>query len=132
MKKRLRKKLHKGEFQQYGISIMVPVNVESVESVLNVITGIADWNKILFCGGGLDRFIFPSEEYGKLKMPSKIEYLIMNIALVPKPLSDCVIGYFVNLIENEIKEDTANKVKAELEKALKVDFKINCRIDLWN
>ncbi len=132
MKKRLRKKLHKGEYQQYGISIMVPANIENVESVLNVITGIADQNKVLFCGGGFGQFILPSEEYGELKMPSKIEYLIMNIALGPETLSDCVIGYFVNPIGNEIKEDVANKVKAGLEKALKADFKINCRIDLWN
>ncbi|MDR1601050.1 MAG: 50S ribosome-binding protein YggL, partial [Tannerella sp.] len=62
MKKRLRKKLHKGEFQQYGISLMVPVNVENIEPTLNSITDIANQYKILFCGGGLGQFILPSEE----------------------------------------------------------------------
>jgi hypothetical protein len=132
MKKRLCKKLHKGEFQQHGISIMVPVNVESVESVLNVIIGIADQNKILFCGGGLGRFILPSEEYEELEIPSKIESLIMNIALDPETLSDCIVGYFINPKEKEITVDVADKVKEELLRILKVDFKINCRISLWN
>lgn len=35
MKKRLRKKLHRREFQQYGISIMIPATTELVEVVLN-------------------------------------------------------------------------------------------------
>jgi hypothetical protein len=132
MKKRLRKKLHKGEFQQFGISLMVPVNAENVETTLDTITAIADQHKILFCGGGLSRFVLPSKEYGDLDIPSKIEFLIMNIALGPETLMDCIVGYFVNPFGKEIDADTADKVKAALENALKVEFKINCRIDLWN
>jgi len=66
MKKRLRKKLHRGEFQQYGISIMIPATVETVETILNGITDIANRHNILFCGGGLGRFVLPSEEYSEL------------------------------------------------------------------
>ena len=72
MKKRLRKKLHRGEFQQFGISLMVPVNAENVETTLNAITNIADQHKILFCGGGLGLFVLPSKEYGELDIPSKV------------------------------------------------------------
>lgn len=49
MKKRLRKKLHRGGFQQYGISIMVPVTTESVEVALNAITDIANAHNLFFC-----------------------------------------------------------------------------------
>jgi hypothetical protein len=132
MKKRLRKKLHKGESQQYGISIMVPTTVETVETILNGITDIADRYNILFCGGGLGRFILPSKEFGELEMPSKVEFLVMNIALTPETLSDCIIGYFVNPAGREIIVNTADEVKTELQNVLGIDFKINCRISLWN
>jgi hypothetical protein len=131
MKKRLRKKLHRGEFQQYGISIMILVSTESVEAVLNTITDIANAHKLLFCGGGLGQFILPSEEYGELKVPSKVEFLITSIALGSEMPSDCIIGYFINPTEQKISVDTAGKVKSKLEKALKADLKINCRIPLW-
>lgn len=132
MKKRLRKKLHRGEFQQYGISIMISTTVETVETILNGITDIADRYNILFCGGGLGRFVLPSEEFGELEMPSKMEFLVMNIALGPETLSDCIIGYFVNPAGREITVNTANEVKTELQSALGIDFKINCRINLWD
>ena len=132
MKKRLRKKLHRGEFQQYGISIMIPTTVETLETILNGITDIASRHNILFCGGSLGRFVLPSKEFGELEMPSKVEFLVMNIALNPETLSDCIIGYFINPKEKEITIDAADKVKEELQNTLKVDFKINCRISLWN
>lgn len=56
----------------------------------------------------------------------------MNIALCPEMLSDCIVGYFINPREKEITVDAADKVKEELQSTLKVDFKINCRISLWN
>lgn len=132
MKKRLRKKLHKGEFQQYGISIIVPTTVDTVETILNGITDVASRHNILFCGGGLGRFVLPSEEYSELEMPSKVEFLVMNIALSSETLSDCITGYFVNPTGREVTVNTADKVKEELQSILKVDFKINCRISLWN
>jgi hypothetical protein len=132
MKKRLRKKLHRGEFQQYGISIMIPTTVETVETMLNGITDIADRYNILFCGGGLGRFVLPSEEFSELEMPFKVEFLVMNIALSPETLSDCIIGYFINPTGKQIAVDATDKIKEELQCTLKVDFKINCRIGLWN
>jgi len=65
-------------------------------------------------------------------MLSKVEFLVMNIALSPEMLSDCIVGYFINPREKEITVDAADKVKEELQSTLKVDFKINCRISLWN
>lgn len=131
MKKRLRKKLHRGEFQQYGISLMVPVTEDTIETTLNTITEIADKYQVIFCGGGLDRFIMPSEEYRDLDIPDKIEFLIMTIALSPETISDCIIGYFSNPIGQEISVETADKIKVELESSLNMEFKINCRIGLW-
>ena len=132
MKRRLRKKLHKGEFQEFGISLFTPANTDNVNEMLNAITNIADKNNILFIGGGLGYFIMPSEEYGNLDIPKKIETLITYITLSNEEQLDGIIGYFIKPFEKEICNDVAEKVKSELETALKTEFKINLRIDLWN
>ncbi|MDR1221593.1 MAG: YggL family protein [Tannerella sp.] len=132
MKKRIRNKLHKGEFRQHGISIMVPVDMDNVESRLDAILDVADNNHILFIGGGLGHFVLPSEEYGNMDIPKKIESLVKHLALSNGSQPDCIIGYFCHPTEKEINVNVADKIKAELESTLKTEFKINCRIDLWN
>jgi len=132
MKQRLRKKLHKAEFQQFGISIFTPANTDNVNEVLDAITKIADNNNILFIGGGFGYFTMPSEEYGNLDIPKKIETLITYIALSNEEQLDGIIGYFIKPFEKEICKEVAEKVKSELETALNKEFKINLRIDLWN
>ena len=132
MKKRLRKKFHKAEFQQFGISLFVPSNFEDAEKQLDIILDIADNNDILFIGGGYGRFSMPSEKYNDLDIPKKIETLITCIALSNEKQLDGIIGYFINPFEKEICNNVAEKVKSELETTLKSEFKINLRIDLWN
>jgi uncharacterized protein YggL (DUF469 family) len=132
MKKRIRKKLHKGEFQQHGISIMIPADVNNIEDRLHILTDIADENHILFVGGGLGRFVLPSEEYGDLDIPKKVESLIKYMALSNEPQLDCIIGYFIHPFEKEINNDIADKVKSKLEESFGNDLEINCKIDLWN
>ena len=132
MKKRLRKKLHKGEFQQYGISIMVSANSENVDTILDTIIEIAERHNIIFCGGGFGRLIFPSDKYGDMDIPTKIVFMSMSIAKDPQILSDYIVGYFINPVAKEISTDVAEKVNAELEKALEANFKINRRIGLWD
>ena len=132
MKQRLRKKLRKGEFQQFGISLFVSSNLDDVENQLDIILDIADNNNLLFVGGGFERFSMPPEKYNNLDVPKKIVILIEFIALSNEPQLDGIIGYFINPLENEISKDIAQKVKSELEMYLKTEFKINLKIDLWN
>ena len=132
MKKRLRKKLHKREFQEFGISIFVPVNEDNVQEKLDAITAIADKNNILFIGGGLGYFTLPSEKYGNMDIPKKIETLIKFIALSNEPQFEAIIGYFIHPDEKEINLNVVQKVKFGLNEALKTEIKINDRIDLWN
>ena len=132
MKKRIRKKLHKGEYQEFGISIFVPANEDSINENLDTITHIADDNNILFIGGGFGYFTLPSEKYGNMDIPKKIETLINYIALSNEPQPDGIIGYFIKPFEKEICIEVAQKVKSELESALNTEVKINLRIDLWN
>ena len=132
MKKRQRKKLHKGEFQQFGISLFVPSDGSNVQESLGVITDIADKNAILFIGGGFGYFVMPSEEYNNLDIPKKIVDLATFIVSNHEQPFDGIIGYFINPFKNEITKDVAEKVKSELETALNAELKINLRIDLWN
>ena len=132
MKKRLRKKLHKSEFQQFGISIFITVNEDNAKEKLDSIIGVAENNNLLFIGGGFGHFTLPSEKYGNMDIPKKIETLINYIALSNEPLPDCIIGYFIKPYEKEICIEVAQKVKSELEIALNTEVKINLRIDLWN
>jgi hypothetical protein len=132
MKKRLRKKFHKGEFQQIGISLMIPANDSNIEILLDTISQIADNNSILFCGGGLDKIILPSEGYENLILPSKIEFLITNLSLNSGLLPHLVIGYFINPRANKISSDQIAKIKSEIDKILGDDGKVNYQISLWN
>ena len=132
MKKRIRKKLHKSEFQQFGIVIFVPVNEENIQEKLDAIIAVAENNNIIFIGGGFGYFTMPSKEYGNMDIPKKIETLINYIALSNEPQPDCIIGYFIKPFEKEICIEVAQKVKSELESALNTEVKINLRIDLWN
>jgi len=132
MKKRLRKKLHKGEFQQFGISMYVPVNGDNINEKLDAIMDVAENNNILFIGGGFGYFMLPSKEYGNMDIPKKIVDLVNFIALSNEPRPDCIIGYFMKPFEKEICREVVQKVKSELETVLKTEFKTNDRIDLWN
>ena len=132
MKKRLRKKLHKGEFQQYGISIMVSANSENVDTILDTIIEIAERHNIIFCGGGFGRLMVPSEKYNDMEIPSKVVFLAMCFAKNPQILSDYIVGYFINPAAKEIAADVTEKVNAELEKALEANFKINRQVSLWD
>jgi len=132
MKKRLHKKLHKGEYQEFGISLFVPSNGDSINEKLDTITHIADDNKILFIGGGFGYFTMPSEEYGNMDIPKKIETLTNYIALSNEPQPDGIIGYFIKPFEKEISNEIAQKVKSELETAIGRELKINLSVDLWN
>ena len=104
----------------------------SINEKLGAITHIADNNNILFIGGGFGYFTMPSEEYGNMDIPKKIETLINYIALSNEPQPDGIIGYFIKPFEKEICTEVAQKVKSELEITFKTDLKINLRVDLWN
>jgi len=130
MKKRIRKKLHKDEFQEFGISIFVPVNGDGINEKLDTITHIADNNNILFIGGGFGYFTMPSEEYGNMDIPKKIETVINFIALSNEPQPEGIIGYFIKPFEKEICNEVTQKVKSELETTFGTELKINLRVDL--
>ncbi|MDR1720490.1 MAG: hypothetical protein LBR67_10295 [Dysgonamonadaceae bacterium] len=48
------------------------------------------------------------------------------------PQLNGIIGYFINPEKQAIDKATAEKIKSELETALKTEFEINLKVDLWN
>lgn len=131
MKKRIRKKLHKGEFKEMGISVKVTVTDVTAADMLDKLVDIADTNKLIFCGGGAGHIITPGEEYGEITMPRKVEYLML--ALIPNPylLSDGILGYYSDPVAKTISIDKIEKVKAAIN-ALNVEHQANYSVDLWN
>ena len=131
MKKRLRKKLRKGEFKEIGVSIRVTVTDATAADVLDGLADIADVNKLTFAGGGAGHIITPGEEYGEITMPRKVESLLL--ALIPDPylLSDNIIGYYADPIAKTISADKIERVKSAIN-ALNVEHQANYDVDLWN
>lgn len=131
MKKRLRKKLHRDEFREMGISVKVSVTEATAADILDKLADIADANGLIFCGGGAGHIITPGKEYGEITMPRKVEYLMM--ALIPNPylLSDGIIGYYTDPVAKTISVDKIEKVKAAIN-ALNVEHQANYSVDLWN
>ncbi|GHT35074.1 hypothetical protein FACS189434_12310 [Bacteroidia bacterium] len=132
MKKRIRKKLHKGEFTQYGMSFFIEANNNNAQERLKTITEVADNHNVFFIGGGFGIFTMLPEKYGDFDVPKKIEDLIFFVALSNSPQIDGIIGYFINPTEKAIDKNTAEKIKSELENTLQAEFKINLKVDLWN
>ncbi|MDL2320709.1 YggL family protein [Alistipes sp. OttesenSCG-928-B03] len=131
MKKRLRKKLHKGEFQEVGIFVKVTVTGATAADVLDKLADIADTNRLVFSGGGVGHIILPSEEYGDITMPRKVEYLMSALISDPYLLSDGIIGYYSNPAAKMIPLEKIESVKASIN-ALNMEYKANYCVDLWN
>lgn len=131
MKKRLRKKLHKGEFQETGIFVKICIAGQPVPDVLDKLADIADVNGLMFSGGGAGHIIFPGEEYGNITIPRKVENLMTALISDPYLLTDGVIGYYSDPAGGKIPDDKARNVRSSIN-ALNVDHKANYSVDLWN
>lgn len=131
MKKRLRKKLHKGEFAKIGISVRVSVTDANVADILDKLAEMADENRLIFYGGGAGHIITPGEEYGNITMPWKVEFLML--ALMPDPYlsADAIIGYYADPVARSISDNRIESVKKAIN-SLNVEHDANYSVDLWN
>lgn len=130
MKRRLRKKLHKGEYREIGISLKISVTDKATD-VLDKLYDIADANKLIFCGGTAGYVITPGQEYGNFKIPKKIGYLMSVLISNPYSFSDDIIGYYFDPITKTISADKIENIKVAIH-ALNVEYKANYSVDLWN
>lgn len=129
MKKRLRKKWHRGEFKQIGCSVLIPVTLESVDVILDQLTEIAEANNLIFIGGGLGRIVLPSDKYEDRIIPRKVEVLIRGLAFQTDLCKDCILGYFVDFTHRKV---IGNKMEIQTQlESLNPEYKVNWEVDLW-
>lgn len=131
MKKRLRKKLHKGEFQEIGISIKVTANQNTATTVLQQLAEVAEQNRLIFCGGGAGRIILPPKNYEDLTVPKKIANLIGILSTHPYLLSDCVLGYFSDPINRTMTPEQRCHIADIISSIMTAKYEINSEINLW-
>lgn len=132
MEKRLRKKLHRSEYSEVGVSIKIQATEDEVQRVLDKITELADKLELSFTGGGLGYIIIPSTEtFGDKKVPTKIESLIEALSGFPFLFPDFVMGYFKSNNCLKINQYQIDELKLGIEKG-QFEFKSNWHCDLWN
>lgn len=132
MKKRLRKKLHRAEYSEVGVSIKIQVSEKDVQQVLDKITELADKLELSFTGGGLGYIIIPSSEtFCDKNVPTKIESLIEALSGFPFLFPDFVMGYFQSNNSLKVNQDQMEELKFRIEKE-QFEYKVNWHCDLWN
>jgi hypothetical protein len=132
MKKRLRKKLHRAEYSEVGVSIKIQVSEKDVQQVLDKITELADKLELAFTGGGLGYIVIPpNETLGNKSVPAKIESLIEALSVFPFLFPDFVMGYFQSNNSLKINPNQIEELKLKIEKE-QFEYKVNWHCDLWN
>lgn len=132
MKKRLRKKLHRAEYSEVGVSIKIQVSEKDVQQVLDKITELADKLELGFTGGGLGYIIIPPNETFRYKnVPAKIESLIEALTGFPFLFSDFIMGYFQSNNSLKIGKNEIEELKFRIENE-QFDYTVNWHCDLWN
>lgn len=132
MKKRLRKKLHRAEYSEVGVSIHIQTSEDKVQQVLDKITELADKLELSFIGGGFGYIIIPSTEiFGDKNVPTKMEFLINALSDFPNLFPDSIMGYFQSNNNLKINSNQIEEIKLWMEKE-QFEFKSNWHCDLWN
>ena len=132
MKKRIRKKLHRAEYSEIGVSIKIQTTEDDVQQVLDEITELANKLELSFIGGGLGYIIIPSTEtFCDKNVPTKIESLIEALSGFPYLFSDFIMGYFQSNSSLKINQYQIDKLKLGIEKE-QFELKSNWCCDLWN
>ena len=131
MKKRIRKKLHIGEFKKYGNVIVIKTNFseETAEEILMKFEAIIDSFSLTVAGGGSGRIIIPSRQ-GNKYIPTLPGLIVTSIAKGELPLDEmmfCIYAKSKSCVPQEaldaIKETFADE---------SYSVKIGKSLDLWH
>lgn len=131
MKKRIRKKLHRKEFQEVGCALRVATTEADIQTTLDDITNLAAENGMHFYGGGMGYIILPEVENKNCEVPDKAAYLVESIAMMPDLFSDFVMGYFMNAKGEKLTEEQKSAISKYVS-TLTVEHDVNLICDLWN
>ena len=130
MKKRIRKKLHVGEFKQYGNVIIIKTHgdEETAEDILMKFEPIIDDYSITVAGGGTGRIIIPSKK-GNKYIPTIAGLIVTSVAEGSVPMDEMMFCVYVKRA-NEVPKDALETIKNTFADE-KHEVQIGNSIDLW-
>ncbi|MSS17404.1 50S ribosome-binding protein YggL [Sodaliphilus pleomorphus] len=130
MKKRIRKKLHIGEFKQYGNVIVIKTNFseETAEEILMKFEAIIDSFSLTVAGGGTGRIIIPTRQ-GNKYIPTLPGLIVTSIAKGELPLDEMMFCIYVKN-ESCVPQEALGAIKTTFADK-KYALQIGKSIDLW-
>ena len=132
MKKRLRKKLHRAEYLEIGMSVYIQTTEDDVQRVMTEITELANSLELGFAGGGLGYIIMPPNDvFGNRDVPTKIETLIDTLMKFPSIFPNFVMGYLQSKDGSSFSAEKNEAIMSWLQKQ-PLETKSNYPCDLWN
>lgn len=130
MKKRIRKKLHVGEFKQYGNVIIINTNgdEETAEDILMKLEHIIEDYSLTIAGGGTGRIIIPSKK-GNKYIPTIAGLVVTSVAEGSVPMDEMMFCVYVKGAI-EVPKETLETIKNTFADE-KYKVQIGNNIDLW-
>lgn len=131
MKKRIRKKLHVGEFKQNGNVIILNSDgeAETAETILSKLELVLDEHSLTATGGGCGRIIIPSKQ-GNKYIP-EIAGLIVSLVTDGMLPADEMMFCIYKKGANEVPQEALDAIKETFADE-KFKLKIGRSIDLWD
>lgn len=128
MKKRIRKKLHIGEFKHYGnvIAIKTNGNEETAEAILNKLEPIIDEYSLTVAGGGTGRILMPSRKNNKY-IPTLAATLVTAVAQ-EQPIDQMMFCVYVKGA-SEVPQAALDAIKDAFDEE---NVKVGKSINLWH
>lgn len=131
MKKRIRKKLHVGEFKQTGNVIFINTdgNEQTAETILEMLEPVIENHSLTVAGGGTGRIIVPSGIVGK-QIPLLAGIVVTTVA---EESFDPDLMMFLVYVKgaSEVPQEALDAIKETFADE-KYELQIGERMELWN
>ena len=131
MKKRIRKKLHVGEFKQTGNVIFINTDgdEQTAETVLELFEPIIENHSLTLAGGGTGRIIIPSGRFCK-QMPLLAGIVVTQVA---EESFDPELMMFLAYVKgtSEVPQVALDAIKEAFADE-RYELQISKRMELWN
>ena len=131
MKKRIRKKLHVGEFKQTGNVIFINTdgNEQTAETILEMLEPVIENHSLTVAGGGTWRIIVPSGIVGK-QIPLLAGIVVTTVA---EESFDPDLMMFLVYVKgaSEVPQEALDAIKETFADE-KYELQIGERMELWN
>ncbi len=131
MKKRIRKKLHVGEFKQTGNVIFINTDgdEQTAETVLEMLEPVIENHSLTVAGGGTGRIIVPSGRIGK-QIPLLAGIVVTTVA---EESFDPDLMMFLVYVKGapEVPQEALDAIKETFADE-KYELQIGEKMELWN